>query len=84
MGAVGALTHDKAEESYDDYITRLSADPLAVAVKIYDLTDNMDPRRLPGIGEKELTRIRKYHAAYLRLKPLYPHSRDLIRVCAIP
>ena len=37
----------------------------------HDLTDNMDVRRMPCIGEKEVTRLRKYLKAYHRLMPLY-------------
>lgn len=48
-----------------------ASNPIAVAVKIHDLTDNMDVRRMPCIGEKEVTRLRKYLKAYHRLMPLY-------------
>ena len=59
------------EEDYEEYVERCASNPIAVAVKIYDLTDNMDVRRMPCIGEKEVTRLRKYLKAYHRLMPLY-------------
>ena len=59
------------EEDYEEYVERCASNPIAVAVKIHDLTDNMDVRRMPCIGEKEVTRLRKYLKAYHRLMPLY-------------
>ena len=41
--------------------------PLAVAVKINDLTDNMDIRRLPYLSDKDVKRLKKYLKAYKRL-----------------
>ncbi len=38
--AVIALTHNKGE-SYEDYILRVKQNPLAVAVKIADISDNL-------------------------------------------
>ena len=66
---VGIL-HDVVED-YEEYVERCASNPIAVAVKIHDLTDNMDVRRMPCIGEKEVTRLRKYLKAYHRLMPLY-------------
>ena len=59
------------EEDYEEYIGRCATNPLAIAVKIHDLTDNMDVRRMPCIGEKEISRLKKYLKAYHRLMPFY-------------
>ena len=48
--ALRCLTHAE-EEPYDRYIARIKGNPLAVAVKLNDLTDNMDIRRLPYLGQ---------------------------------
>lgn len=46
VDALDALTRREADsESYEDYIERLSGNPLAVAVKLNDLIDNMAPGR---------------------------------------
>jgi len=45
--AVEAITH-RADESYQDYIERVIADPLARCVKLADLEHNLSPeRRVP-------------------------------------
>ena len=45
----------------------------AVAVKINDLTDNMDIRRLPYLSDKDVKRLKKYLKAYKKLigEPVY-------------
>lgn len=69
--AIDLLTH-RDEDSYDEYLEKIaiSGSTLAVTVKILDLIDNINPLRLPEIGDKEITRIRKYHKAYQRLRGL--------------
>jgi hypothetical protein len=50
-------------ETYFTYLERCKADPLARAVKLADLRDNMDPRRRykgdEGLRERYLRSIRK-------------------------
>lgn len=60
--AVVALTKVKGE-SYKDYLAKVSKNPLAVKVKIADITNNMDPSRaLPDDPMYEY-RISKYQMA---------------------
>jgi (p)ppGpp synthase/HD superfamily hydrolase len=67
MEALRLLTHDP-EDSYEAYIERIAINPLARAVKLADLTDNMDIRRIPGpLSDKDLARLKKYHGAWKRL-----------------
>ena len=40
------------------------------AVKINDLTDNMDIRRLSSLSNKDFKRLEKYHKAYKQLLKL--------------
>ncbi len=54
-------------ERYEDFVTRSASDPIAIRVKLADLEDNMDVRRLPELTEKDHTRLSKYLAAYHRL-----------------
>ena len=54
-------------ERYEDFVTRSASDPIALRVKLADLEDNMDVRRLPQITAKEQERLTKYLAAYKRL-----------------
>jgi (p)ppGpp synthase/HD superfamily hydrolase len=57
--AVDTLTH-LPEESYAAYILRTAASPLARQVKIADLEDNMDIRRLRTVTERDRARMEKY------------------------
>ncbi|MES2708159.1 MAG: GTP pyrophosphokinase [Verrucomicrobiota bacterium] len=66
MAAVRLMTH-APEVSYDDYITQIMANPIAVEVKIADLEDNSDIRRLTEITDKTADRLRKYLKAHQRL-----------------
>jgi hypothetical protein len=52
---------------YDEYIGSLMADPVAIDVKLSDLHDNLDIRRLNDIGDRDVARLRKYLAAHRRL-----------------
>jgi (p)ppGpp synthase/HD superfamily hydrolase len=51
--AVVAITRRKDEKLYFDFIERVKGNDLAKLVKIYDLEDNMDIRRLKELEEKE-------------------------------
>ena len=73
IAALKCVTKISEKENYDDFIERIKKNPLAVAVKINDLTDNMDIRRLPYLGDKDVKRLKKYLKAYKKLigEPLY-------------
>ena len=62
--AVAAMTHEKESESYDDYLQRVRQNPIALRVKINDLTDNMDTRRLNRLSESDFARMLKYYRVY--------------------
>lgn len=67
VSALRCVTKLSENENYDDFIERVKKNPLAVAVKINDLTDNMDIRRLPYLSDKDVKRLKKYLKAYKRL-----------------
>lgn len=71
--ALRCVTKTSENENYDKFIERVKKNPLATAVKIYDLTDNMDIRRLPYLSDKDVKRLKKYLKAYKRLigEPVY-------------
>ena len=73
IAALRCITKISENENYDDFIDRVKKNPLAVAVKINDLTDNMDIRRLPYLSDKDVKRLKKYLKAYKRLtgEPVY-------------
>ena len=71
--ALKCVTKLSENENYDEFIERVKKNPLAVAVKINDLTDNMDIRRLPYLSDKDVKRLKKYLKAYKKLtgEPVY-------------
>ena len=54
-------------EDYDHYIRRVMRNDLAIRVKLNDLTDNMDLRRLETLTDEDVIRMRKYQDAYNQL-----------------
>ena len=71
--ALRCVTKTSENENYDDFIDRIKKNPLATAVKLNDLTDNMDIRRLPYLSDKDVKRLKRYLKAYKRLtgEPLF-------------
>ena len=66
LEALNCLTH-KDGQSYEVYIERISTNKIAREVKLADLKDNMNIRRIPELKEKDLTRLEKYHRAWRKL-----------------
>ena len=51
-------------ESYEDFVRRAAKNVIGREVKIADLEDNMDIRRLKEITEDDVARLRKYLRAW--------------------
>ncbi len=63
--AISCLTKFDPEEEYDDFVKRTERSQLAVAVKLNDLRDNMDLRRVTReLTPKDIKRFNKYLKAY--------------------
>ena len=71
--ALRCVTKRSEDEPYDKFIARVKTNKLAVAVKLNDLTDNMDIRRLPYLSDKDVKWLKKYLKAYKQLmgEPTY-------------
>jgi (p)ppGpp synthase/HD superfamily hydrolase len=65
--ALRCVTKVSEDEDYEDFINRVKINPLALKVKLNDLRDNMDIRRMPGVLESDLKRLNKYLKAYNEL-----------------
>ena len=63
LEAIDCLTHREGE-SYEEFVERVRTNPIARQVKIADLEDNMNVRRINQLGPKELERLEKYHRAW--------------------
>ena len=61
--AVLAVTQ-REEEDYDDYVRRAAQNELGKIVKLADLEDNMNIRRLPELTDHDVERLRKYLRAW--------------------
>ena len=73
IDALRCVTKLSENEPYDKFIARVKTNSLAVAVKLNDLSDNMDIRRLPYLSDKDVKRLKKYLKAYKQLcgEPTY-------------
>ena len=63
LQAVDCLTN-RDGETYDEFITRVRASAVARKVKIADLEDDMNVKRIGEMTPKDLARIEKYHRAW--------------------
>jgi (p)ppGpp synthase/HD superfamily hydrolase len=63
VAALRLLTHFE-EDSYEAYVEKIAADPLAVEVKLADLEDNSDIRRLKVMDQNAMERFGRYLKAY--------------------
>lgn len=70
LTALKCLTKESPDEDYDKFTERIKQNRLAVCVKLNDLTDNMDIRRMNSLTEKDIARLNKYLKAYRELSEL--------------
>ena len=66
VDAVDHLTR-RESESYEDFVERAAAHPVARAVKLADLEDNLDVRRIGHVGEYDAERLNRYLRAWHHL-----------------
>ena len=64
IDALRCVTKLSDNEPYDEFIERVKTNPLAVAVKINDLADNMDIRRYKELSDWDVKRLKKYLKTY--------------------
>lgn len=67
LAALDALTRRQGE-SYDAFLDRVIADPLAARVKRLDLEDNLNAARLTAVTPRDLERISRYVPALARVR----------------
>jgi len=66
LDAIQCLTHNDSED-YEAYIDRIAENSIAREVKMADLQDNMNIRRIETLKQKDLDRLEKYHRAWFKL-----------------
>ena len=57
----------RADESYEEFVDRSARNPISHRVKIADLEDNMDVRRIHDLTEKDVARLKRYMSAWRSL-----------------
>ncbi len=58
----------RSTETYADFIDRLAPNALARQVKLADLEDNMDLRRIAEPTTEDFARLERYHRAWRQLQ----------------
>src|SRR5215475_4336676 len=66
LEALDCLTR-RDSETYDEFVARAQANAIARQVKIADLEDNMNVKRIGEMTPKDHARIEKYHRAWRAL-----------------
>jgi (p)ppGpp synthase/HD superfamily hydrolase len=67
LEAVALLTHDP-RDSYEEYVARIKTNPVARAVKLADLEDNMRLERIAEPTDRDWARLQRYHRAWRELR----------------
>lgn len=68
IDAIKSVTRRKDEQYYFDFILRVSKNDIGRIVKIHDLENNMDIKRLNKFGDYEQKRLKKYWYSWKFLK----------------
>ena len=66
--AIKSVTRREDEQYYFDFIKRANKNPMGRIVKICDLENNMDIKRLKKFGDYEMKRLKKYWYSWKYLK----------------
>jgi len=64
---IRSLTKQRGQ-TYDEYKEQVFASRDAMRVKMADLRHNSDIRRLKGVTDKDIARIKKYHKFYIEIQ----------------
>lgn len=70
IDALRCVTKLAEDEDYTEFIHRAAANPVAKAVKLADLEDNMNILRIATITDRDIARLCKYHVHWHMLKSL--------------
>ncbi|MBT9583774.1 HD domain-containing protein [bacterium] len=67
LGALEGVTR-RSGESYQQFVQRAKTDPVARQVKLADLEDNMDVRRLKRVTPRDAERLQRYRESWQALQ----------------
>jgi (p)ppGpp synthase/HD superfamily hydrolase len=66
IDALDGVTKRDGEE-YEHFVNRSAKNPISRRIKLADLQDNMDARRMREMTDNDLVRLRKYRKAWAQL-----------------
>ena len=69
LAAIDSVTR-RDDETYEEFVHRAGQDPIGRPVKLADLRDNCDPRRIASPTEKDHARVAKYKRAIATLEEM--------------
>lgn len=72
---VRCITRVPGEEE-EEYEARLMSNIDSMRVKLKDIRHNSDVRRLKGVEEKDIARLRKYHILFIKLTKAIADWKD--------
>lgn len=75
VASIDAITH-REDETYNEYIERVSWNPLATRVKLADLEDNMSLERTVGLSDKECISLYQRHLKAWKFLKGVNHDQD--------
>ena len=67
LEAIDCLSR-RSGEDYVHFVARIKPNPLATEVKLADLEDNMDVKRLSSLSTDDFERLQRYRRAWSELK----------------
>ncbi len=67
LAALDSVTQ-RYGESWDVYLSRVEKNAIGLRVKLADIDDNMDLRRIAKPNRYDLERVEKYKVAVMRLR----------------
>jgi len=67
LEAIDCVTR-REMESYSEFIERSQSNSLARLVKLADLEDNMDLKRMEKLTEESMARLERYHQAWRNMR----------------
>ena len=67
LDGLASVTKHHDDEDYDAFVQRARANPIGRRVKIADINDNLDLRRITTPTERDFERLKKYRAALTAL-----------------
>jgi (p)ppGpp synthase/HD superfamily hydrolase len=75
--AIEHLTR-REDETYEQFTERAASDPIARRVKLADLEDNLDVRRLAAVTAKDAERFQRYLTARKHIRALIDPEDGLL------